>query len=77
MTIENKYGISRETVQRLVNDGIIPTSVKNRYEILEVFERKKNDCPSCKIQDLMYSTADQTHESFENVKKIIYKFGKK
>jgi len=76
MTIENKYNIPRETVQRMVNDGVIPCSVKRHYEIFDMFTRLKGECSTCTATAVMYEVSDKMNESFENVKKVIYKFGK-
>jgi hypothetical protein len=72
MTIENKYGIPRETVQRMVNDGVIPCSVKNRYEIYDLFQQLKSQCTACTVVSIMHEVAEKRNESFENVRKIIY-----
>jgi hypothetical protein len=77
MTLENKYNVPRETIQRMVNDGVIPCSVKRHYEIYDMFQRFKNECPSCTVVALTERISNETTESFENVRKIIYTFGKK
>jgi len=77
MTLENKYNVSRETIQRMVNDGIIPTSVKNHYQIYDLYLQLKSECPECSIVSISERIADKTNESFENVRKVIYNIGKK
>lgn len=72
MTIENKYGVPRETVQRMVDDGVIPCSVKRKYEIHDLFNRMKSECPSCTTVSIVERIATERNENFENVKKIIY-----
>jgi hypothetical protein len=72
MTIENKYNIPRETVQQMVLDGVIPCSVKRKYEIHDLFQRLKSECPTCTVVSLVERIASEKNENFENVKKIIY-----
>lgn len=76
MSLENKYGVPKETIQRMVNDGVIPCFVKNHYEIYDHFKRLRDECPSCTIVALARKIEDSTGVDSENVRKIIYKFGK-
>lgn len=76
MSLENKYGIPKETIQRMVNDGVIPCFVKNHHEIYDHFVRLKSQCPSCSIVSLAKQVEDATGVDWENVRKIIYKIGK-
>lgn len=76
MILENRYGLSSDQVKRLVNDGIIPCSVVNHYQVFEQFERFKSECPSCSQADLFRRVEDRTGVDFWNVKKIVQKLGK-
>lgn len=76
MSLESKYGISKETVLKMVNDGVIPCFVKNHYEIYDHYQRLKSVCPSCSVVSLAAQIEEATGVDRENVRKIIYKLGK-
>lgn len=76
MILENKYNVPRETIKKMVSDGIISTSVVYHYEVLDMFQRFKNECPACPKVDLLQKVADERKEPFERIKKIVYELGK-
>jgi len=77
MTIENKYNVPRETIQKMVNDGVIPCSVVNHYQVYDLFQRYKNECPTCTQNSVLWRVAEERNEPFDRIKKIVYELGKK
>lgn len=76
MILENRYGLSTEQVQRLVNDGFIHCSVKNYVDIYDHVQRFKTECPTCSMHDLFRKVEDATKIDFDRVKHAYYKIVK-
>jgi hypothetical protein len=77
MTIENKYGVPRETIKKMVDDGIISTSVVRHYDMYDLYKRYKSECQTCTEHFIMLRIADEMKYSLEMVQKVVYKLCKK
>lgn len=77
MTLENKYNVPRETLKKMVDDGVISTSVIRHYEIFDKYKRLRAECSGCTVQSLIYRVSDETRVPFDLVKWIVYKLCKK
>lgn len=77
MTLENKYNVSRETLTQMAKDGVISCSVLRHYEILDIFNRLKNDKPTRSNYDIFCQMASELRLSTDTIDKIVYNLRKK
>jgi hypothetical protein len=77
MSIEKKYNIPLETVQRMVKDGVISCSAVRYEEVYEAYLKYKTSSPGKSDSQIFYAMSDQMNMSDSSIKKIVYIMGKR
>lgn len=77
MSLSKKYNIPMETIQKMVNDGVISCSAVRYEEVFEEYKKYKLESPGKSDSQIFYEMSDQMHMSDASIKKIVYIMGKK
>lgn len=78
MSLEKEFGIPKETINRMVNRGVISCSIVRHYEIYDMFLEIKKANPNKSMREICFEISDkESHYSFEMVKTIVNKLGNK
>lgn len=72
MRLDEKYNIPKETIIKMVNDGVISGSMARNYEILEYYQLLKKSNPSMKINQIISNVAEDMRVSTATVEKAVY-----
>lgn len=71
MSLSNKYNIPKETIQKMVNDGVISCSWPMYEDIYEMYQKSMAVGGKSKTQ-IFYEIAEAKGISERTVKNIIY-----
>ena len=77
MSLDKKYNIPLETVNRMVNDGVISCSAVIYEAVYEAYKNYKLANPEKSKSQIFYTIANNMNMSDANVRKIVYLKGKK
>lgn len=74
MKLSNKYGVSEQTIDQMIKDGIIPAHWRAHEEVYSQYLNLKR---TGKSQSQIYlEIGEKSKMSEETVKKIVLKMGK-
>lgn len=76
MSLENTYGVPRETIKKMVRDGVISCSLISHLEVYEMYKSKQESGKYNSLISICVSISESTGYQVDNIKKIIYKFSK-
>lgn len=77
MSLSQKYNVPRETIQKMVNEGVIPTSVVRYHEVYDHYKTIKSASPGRSDASIFVDMSIQMNISEASIKKIVYQMGKR
>lgn len=77
MSLENRYGVSKEVINKMVREGTIPCSVVRQHEILDRFKQMKSEDTTLSNLAIFRLIGDELNVSEKTIEKIVYTLQKR
>lgn len=74
MSLENTYGVPRETIKKMVRDGVISCSIISHVEVWDMYKSRVGKFDT--LHEICVDISLSSSYQVDNIKKIIQKFRK-
>lgn len=74
MSLEKYYGVPRETIKKMIRDGVISCSLESHLEVYEMYKARVGKFET--LHDICVDISQSSTYQVDNIKKIIQKFRK-